>query len=184
MSKSLGNLVTIGDLLTRRNGADNLRFMVLSTNYRSPLTYTEEIYEAAARGLERLWTALRDSGSPNGTEAAFTPGSALAGAASGAEEQFRAAMDDDFNTPNALAALFDLARAINRGRDEGAAAQDVAAAQAKLRALMLVLGLQGDPQSADAGGQRRSHSSHCCSRCGRNCVRRSSTNSPTSCGMG
>ena len=93
--------------------------MVLSANYRTPLTYTEEIYDAAAKGLERLRTALRDSG------AARTRHSRRMrrwpAVAAGAEEQFRAAMDDDFNTPNALAALFDFARAINRAKDEGAA---------------------------------------------------------------
>ncbi len=151
MSKSLGNLITIGDLLERRNGADILRFMVLSTSYRSPLTYTEEIYEAAARGLERLWTALR--GSEASPDATFTADAPLAGAAQAAEDEFRAAMDDDFNTPGALAALFDLARAINRSRDEGANPQDIAAAQGKLRELMGVLGLRAEPASADGRGQ-------------------------------
>ncbi len=150
MSKSLGNLITIGDLLERRNGADILRFMVLSTSYRSPLTYTEEIYDAAAKGLDRLWTALR--GSEAGGAAVFTtPDAPLAAVAAGAEEQFRAAMDDDFNTPNALATLFDLARAINRARDEGATAGDIAAAQARLRDLMGVLGLRGGPATDNSG---------------------------------
>ncbi len=150
MSKSLGNLITIGDLLARRNGADILRFMVLSANYRTPLTYTEEIYDAAAKGLERLRTALRDSGE---TDATFAPDAPLAAVAAGTEEQFRAAMDDDFNTPNALAALFDFARSINRAKDEGAGAGDVAVAQAKLRELMMVLGLRPDAASVGDTGQ-------------------------------
>ncbi|MGI8854395.1 MAG: DALR domain-containing protein, partial [Thermomicrobiales bacterium] len=151
MSKSLGNLITIGDLLARRNGADILRFMVLSANYRTPLTYTEEIYNAAAKGLERLRTALGDSGGT--ATATFAPDAPLAAVAAGTEEQFRAAMDDDFNTPNALAALFDFARSINRARDEGVGAGDVAAAQAKLRALMTVLGLRPDAASVSDTGQ-------------------------------
>jgi len=150
MSKSLGNLITIGDLLERRNGSDILRFMVLSANYRSPLTYTEEIYDAAAKGLDRLWTALRDGGA-KADGATFTAGSQLSSDAAGVEQQFRAAMDDDFNTPNALAALFDFARAINRAKDEGAGAGDVTAAQAKLRGLMSVLGLRGGPASTGEG---------------------------------
>ena len=153
MSKSLGNLVTIGDLLKRRNGADILRFMVLSANYRTPLTYTEEIYDAAAKGLDRLRTALRDSGGAVAGGAMFAADSPLASGAAGVEAQFRAAMDDDFNTPNALAALFDFARAINRAKDEGAAAGDVAAAQAKLRELMMVLGLRPEAESANDRGQ-------------------------------
>lgn len=148
MSKSLGNLITITDLLERRNGAAILRFMVLSSNYRSPLTYTEEIYDAAAKGLERLRTALRDGA---GAAPAFLPGSALAVAAEGTETAFRAAMDDDFNTPNALAALFDFARAINRAKAEHGDAGEIAAAQAKLRALMAVLGLRADDASGDDG---------------------------------
>jgi len=153
MSKSLGNLITIGDLLTRRNGADILRFMVLSAHYRTPLTYTEEIYDAAAKGLERLRTALRDSAGGIADSERGAPDSPLAGAATGAEARFRAAMDDDFNTPNALAALFDFARAINRARDEGAAARDVEAAQTKLRALMTVLGLRSEAEPANDTGQ-------------------------------
>ncbi len=153
MSKSLGNLITIGELLERRNGSDILRFMVLSANYRTPLTYTEEIYDAAAKGLDRLRTALRDGNGAGTADATFTADAPLAAIAAGAEEQFRAAMDDDFNTPNALAVLFDLARATNRAKDEGAAAQDVAAAQAKLRALMMVLGLRPDTAAVNDGGQ-------------------------------
>ncbi len=153
MSKSLGNLITIGDLLKRRNGADILRFMVLSANYRTPLTYTEEIYDAATKGLDRLRTALRDSSGVTGDEVAVAPDSSLGGVVAGAEAQFRAAMDDDFNTPNALAALFDFARAINRAKDQGATAQDVTAAQAKLRELMTVLGLRPDAESVNDGGQ-------------------------------
>ncbi|MDQ6906159.1 MAG: cysteine--tRNA ligase [Chloroflexota bacterium] len=153
MSKSLGNLITIGDLLKRRNGADILRFMVLSANYRTPLTYTEEIYDAATKGLDRLRTALRDSNGGAGDEVAVAADSALGGVATGAEAQFRAAMDDDFNTPNALAVLFDFARAINRAKDQGAAVQDVAAAKAKLRELMTVLGLRPDAERAGDGGQ-------------------------------
>jgi len=156
MSKSLGNYITIGDLLTRPNGGAILRFMVLSANYRTPLTYTEDIYDAAAKGLERLRAALRDAGStaaspslPSLTDAAFAPDAPLAAAAATAEATFRAAMDDDFNTPSALAGLFEFARAINREKAEGAPASDVVAAQAELRRLMLVLGLRADEAERD-----------------------------------
>lgn len=138
MSKSLGNLITIRDLLDR--GADNgqvYRLMVLTGHYRTPLNWSEESFSGAGRGLERLRSALRD----------YTPaetigdGGALAAILTTAEANFRAAMDDDFNTAGALAALFELTRAINRARDEGAAADDLRAAQAKLIALAEVLGL-------------------------------------------
>ncbi len=154
MSKSLGNLITIGDALLRRNGADILRFMVLATNYRSPLTYTEEIYDSASKGLERLRNTLRDSDAAQ-TDAAFAPDSPHAETATAAEAAFRAAMDDDFNTPNALAVLFDFARTINRVKGEGATKGDIGAMQAKLRDLMGVLGLRAD-DAATTGDSRAS----------------------------
>ena len=154
MSKSLGNYITIGDMLKRRNGGPILRFMVLSTNYRSPITYTEEIYEAATKGLDRLRSALRDASGAVSTDGVDVGGGAtfgapdapLAEAAAAAEVGFRNAMDDDLNTPNALAVLFELARAINRERDAGASAGDVTAARGQLRRLLMVLGLRADEE--------------------------------------
>ena len=128
MSKSVGNLIGIDEVL-ERYGVDALRMFVISSHYRSPLTYSEEALAAARAGAERL------------REAAFAlppeheQGAMLHG--DEARERFVTAMDDDLNTPQALAALFDLARAINRGRDEG---RDVAPAQATLRELADVLG--------------------------------------------
>jgi cysteinyl-tRNA synthetase len=139
MSKSLGNLVTIRELLD--GGADNgqiYRLMVLTGHYRTPLTWSDESFESARRGLERLRAGLR------GYDATAAPndGGALAPALAQAEADFRAAMDDDFNTAGALAVLFDLVRLINRSRDEGAMGADVGAAQAKLVELAGVVGLQ------------------------------------------
>lgn len=129
MSKSLGNLVTIGDALSRHTG-DAMRMLVLTSNYRSPLTYTEGALEGAERGAERLMEALRPSEPKAG--AAAVDGSA-------ARAKFIEAMDDDFNTAQAIAGMFDLAREINRGRESGA---DVSPAQAVLRELAGVLGLK------------------------------------------
>ncbi len=139
MSKSLGNLVTIRELLDR--GPDDgqiYRFMVLTGHYRTPLTWSEESFEGARRGLERLRSGLRG----RDATAARGDGGALAATLATAEGDFRAAMDDDFNTAGALAALFELVRAINRSRDEGVPAADLGAAQAKLAELAGVLGLQ------------------------------------------
>jgi len=108
MSKSLGNLVTIKDVL-KRYSADALRVFVLSSHYRSPLTYSEEALEASERGVERLRqvkTSTILSGSHSSRADEF-------------REKFAEAMDDDFNTPRALAALFDLAKEINRAQDAG-----------------------------------------------------------------
>jgi cysteinyl-tRNA synthetase len=139
MSKSLGNLVTIRELLD--GGADNgqiYRLMVLTGHYRTPLTWSDESFESARRGLERLRAGLRGYD----PAAAQHDGGSLAPALAQAETDFRAAMDDDFNTAGALAVLFELVRLINRSRDEGATAADIGAAQAKLIELAGVVGLQ------------------------------------------
>ncbi len=128
MSKSLGNLITIREGL-ERYGADAIRIFVLGSHYRSPLTYSEEAIEASHSAAERLRTAVE----------AQDPGSDKAVDAAGFKERFVAAMDDDLNTAQALAAMFDLAREINRGRDAGLA---IGKAQGVLRELAAVLGLR------------------------------------------
>jgi len=126
MSKSLGNLITIKEALEKYS-ADAIRIFVLSSNYRNPLTYSEEALEAAERGAERLQGAAYGEGKGEG------------GIDTGAYRQrFIEAMDDDFNTPQAIATLFDLARDINRASDEG---YSVAATQGILLELAGVLGL-------------------------------------------
>ena len=142
MSKSLGNVVTIRDFL-REHEADVLRLIVLSSYYRSPLAYGEAIVADQERKLARLRSALEPAAGDT------TSGPALEGlaeVAQSAREHFAQAMDDDFNTAGALAALFELVRAINTARDAGIGGEPFAAAQAALRELAGVLGLQLDPQ--------------------------------------
>ncbi len=136
MSKSIGNLVTIREAL-ETYGGDALRIFVITSHYRSPVTYAEEALEAAKVGAERLRNAAFSA-------ARFTKG---AGSQSGDGAQpalqswrgrFIEAMDDDLNTPRALAELFDLAREVNRGLDAGL---DMSAYQSELRELSSVLGL-------------------------------------------
>ena len=108
MSKSTGKIVRLREGLDRY-GADGLRMFVLGGHYRSPLTYSEASLSSAARGAERLRTAatlplVDGDGDIDGTES---------------RETFVAALEDDLNTPQALAVLFDLAREINRARAEG-----------------------------------------------------------------
>ncbi len=129
MSKSLGNLVTIKDAL-QKYSADAIRIFALSSHYRSPLTYSEEALEAADKGAERLQQAVSRYDPTGGAGEALD--------AKPYEEQFKEAMDDDFNTPQALAALFDLARDINRASDSG---NSVGLAQKMLTELTSVLGL-------------------------------------------
>ena len=135
MSKSLGNLVTISDALERYS-ADAIRLSVLNAHYRSPGYYSDE----ALAGSERAAARLRQAASAE-------PNTGAAGAldASETRARFIEAMDDDLNSPQAVAALFDLARDINRGSTEG---QDVASAQETLCELTAVLGLTLEEREA------------------------------------
>ena len=126
MSKSLGNLVSVVEALERYS-PDAMRLYFLSSHYRSPLAYSDEGAAAVERSLDRVRHALTP-GNGSGPPVDASPHRA----------RFAAAMDDDLNTPQAIAALFDLARDINRGRDDGQSIDD---GQAALRELGGVLGL-------------------------------------------
>ena len=140
MSKSLGNMVSIKDFLSVRD-ADVMRMLVLSGNYRAPLIFNDETQDAAEKNLERLKAALRPaSTSTNGLAAEAA--SALASQADSTKGSFTDAMDDDFNTPLALAALYELVKAINTARDNGANDEQLRLAQSTLRELTSVLGLR------------------------------------------
>ena len=135
MSKSLGNLVSVEEALEHYS-ADALRAYFLSSHYRSPLQYSDEGSAAMERSFDRFHHALRPD--RDGDAGATGDNSGVALSPAPFQERFTAAMDDDLNTPQAIAALFDLAREINRARDAG---QPVAAAQDALRQLGGILGL-------------------------------------------
>jgi cysteinyl-tRNA synthetase len=117
--------------------ADSLRMYFLSSHYRSPLQYTDEGSAAMERSMDRLRHALRPS--DNSGESLEVKEY---------RQRFLAAMDEDLNTPQALAAMFDLAREINRGREAG---RSIDQAQQTLRDLGGILGIVfEDP---DASGQ-------------------------------
>ena len=127
MSKSLGNLVTLGEALDSYS-PDALRLFFLGSHYRSPLTYSDEGLASTERAVERLRNALRQT-TEDGTEH-LDPGPY--------RQRFLKAMDSDLNAPQALAALFDLAKEINRAAESG---RDVRPAQDTLRNLGDILGL-------------------------------------------
>ncbi|MCZ7565096.1 MAG: cysteine--tRNA ligase [Burkholderiales bacterium] len=128
MSKSLGNFFTIREVLARYD-PEVVRFFILRAHYRSPLSYSDRHLDEARSALDRLYTALK------GAPAAAMPFDWDEPFAA----RFRAAMDDDFNTPEAIAVLFDLASEANRSGAAGKAGL--------LRALGGALGLLGrDPQ--------------------------------------
>jgi cysteinyl-tRNA synthetase len=142
MSKSLGNFVPVKDGVERW-GADAIRLFVLTSHYRSPLTYSEDALDAAKRGAERLRTSLGGAATAPAGDPLVEAGESLPHGQAGLDaaasrQRFIEAMDHDLNTPQAVAVLFDLAREINRARDEG---QSVDEAQAALRELAGVLGL-------------------------------------------
>ncbi|MDO9003184.1 MAG: cysteine--tRNA ligase [Aquabacterium sp.] len=140
MSKSLGNFFTIRDVLKSYDG-ETVRFFMLRTHYRSPFNYSDAGLDDARNGLRRLYTAL-------GT-VADVPSMDIDWAHPQAA-RFKAAMDEDFTTPIAVAVLFDLAAEVNRSGSAETASL--------LKALAGVLGLlQQSPQAymqggADAGG--------------------------------
>ncbi len=128
MSKSLGNSFTIRDALGRVRDPEVIRYFVLASHYRGPVSYSAEQLEQADAALGRLYTALRDV--PAAAQSAETEHT----------ERFRRAMDDDFNTPEALAALQTLARELNSSR-AGANDARASALGSELRALAGVLGI-------------------------------------------
>ncbi len=131
MTRHLGNIVSIREALLRFH-PDTIRVFVLSSHYRSPTLWSAEALEAAARGAERLRTAvenaddlLASTARPAAAAAEmarpFAELAEAAGDGAGASRtRFEVAMDDDFNTPGGLAALFDLASAVNRAVDAAA----------------------------------------------------------------
>ena len=138
MSKSLGNFFTLRDVLGRYP-AEVVRYFMVSSHYRSALSYGDEHLQHAWAALSRLYTALRgidlagdDAGEPAEEDAEF-------------DRRFGAAMDDDFNTPRAVAVLFDLARELNRVREaEPARAASLARRLVDLGAILGILG--DDPE--------------------------------------
>lgn len=142
MSKSLGNFWTIRDALADTNktygdgnGAEVLRFFLLRSHYRSPISFSPVLIEEAQKALVRLYGALNEVTSDN---APLDWSEAFA-------QRFKVAMDDDFNTPQAVSVLFDLATEVNRTRSAALARQ--------LKGLGAVLNvLQRDPEAFLKGG--------------------------------
>lgn len=107
MSKSLGNFFTIRDVLKEFDG-EAVRMLMVRAHYRSPINYSEELLHDAKNSLTRLYTALRGLELPESTGIDWANPYAA---------RFKAAMDDDFGTPEAMALLFELAGEVNKTRD-------------------------------------------------------------------
>ncbi|MGE0350157.1 cysteine--tRNA ligase [Hydrogenophaga sp.] len=135
MSKSLGNFFTIREVLAKYD-PETVRFFILRAHYRSPLNYSDVHLDDARGALKRLYTALSVVAPAPMTSIDWDQPHA---------QRFRAAMDEDFGTPEAVAVLFELAGEVNRGREPAVAGL--------LKALGGTLGLlQDDPQRFLQGG--------------------------------
>ena len=152
MSKSLGNIVSIKEFLTKRD-ADVMRMLVLNGSYRAPLMFNDETLDGAEKGLERIKSALRPAAVKVST-ASVGALNALSAQLELTKEGFVSAMDDDFNTAGALGTLFDLVRAINTARDAGASAEQLLLAQKTLRELAGVFGLRLTEKTGSAGAEK------------------------------
>lgn len=134
MSKSLNNFFTVRDILKHYKG-EEIRYFVLASHYRSPLNYSDQLLDNARAALHRLYNSLRglDIADIESNDDEYT-------------QRFNQAMDDDFNTPEAIAVLFDLASEVNKSRDSSPGeAQHLAAI---LKKLGNVLGLlQADAET-------------------------------------
>jgi cysteinyl-tRNA synthetase len=140
MSKSLGNIVSIKDFLSKRD-ADVMRMLVLNGTYRAPLMFNDDTLDAAEKNVERIKSGLRPAPvSSKGLSEGNVSG--LAALADTAKTNFIDAMDNDFNTAGAIAALFELVKGINIARDNGATSEQLRSAQSMLRELGGVLGLR------------------------------------------
>ncbi len=142
MSKSLGNFFTIRDVL-KLYQPEVLRYFIIASHYRSPLNYSDDALNNAKASLERFYATL------NGL---MLDGTAEPETAADFEARFTTAMNDDFNTPEALAVLFDIAREINR-LVKAEKREEAAKFGVLLRRLGGVLGLlQQDPDTFRQGG--------------------------------
>lgn len=140
MSKSRGNVIRIRDILDADRSAA-FRLLVLQTHYRSPINFTNDNLEAAETGLSRLRSALRPADDGDVESGPQAPGLELDRMSRDADHRFHQAMDNDFDTPGAIAAIFDLGRAINREKSLRGESSAIRNARQTLGSLASVLGL-------------------------------------------
>ncbi len=152
MGKSKGNAFWLRDAFKLASPAA-LRLWILGTHYRMPLLYKPELLTQAENSLDRVYNCLEELERVLSGSDAKPEGGALAAGVEEAAAQFRAAMDDDFNTPQALAAVYEAIGRINAGLRDKAPAGDLKAARNLLLSLLNVLGLPlARPQGGAGGG--------------------------------
>jgi cysteinyl-tRNA synthetase len=140
MSKSLGNFFTLREVLPKLHKPEVMRWFLLSSHYRGPINYSMPQLDQAKATLDRVYVALERAG----PAAAWQPGAATA--------RFETVMDEDFNTPEAIAVLSGLVTGINKAVDDGQLSS-AAALAGELKALGAVLGLLQDSDWFNRGMQ-------------------------------
>jgi len=148
MSKSTGNLIPINEFVEKHSG-DVLRLMVISSHYRSPLTFNSEVIEANERALDRLLSAKKPAmeGVKGAPEEVLE---SLEEQVEATHKGFIESMNEDVNTAGALGNIFDLVRMINQARSEGATEDELAPAREIFEELTGVLGLELEPKEKGA----------------------------------
>ena len=155
MSKSLGNFLLVREILKRYN-PDVLRFFMLSAQYRSPLNYSEELMESAKSGLERIRTCgdrLKDLIAKAPAAQMSEEEDELLDTTKEYVNNFEDAMDDDFNTADAIAAIFDLVKFANTKLDEESSSEILMNVYQKIERLLGVLGLEFTVEKEDVDQQ-------------------------------
>lgn len=145
MSKSLGNFFTVRDI-AKEYDLETVRFFILSAHYRSPINFSRELVESAGSSLQRIYNAKNNldyllKQAQTKEDAAQEADANISVQLQQYQKQFRDAMDNDFNTADAIAAIFELVRFINTHLDETSAAGDIQSAKAMLDELTGVLGI-------------------------------------------
>ena len=143
MSKSLGNFFTVRDI-SEKYDLQILRFFMLSAHYRSPLNFSAELMQAAKNGLDRIVTAVNRTDELLGKAPAGAADAELTAQADALVAKFEEAMDDDFNTADGIAALFELVRLANSALDENTSADTVKYFSEKLHTICDVFGIITD----------------------------------------
>ena len=153
MSKSLGNFFTVRDIREQYSG-DVIRFFLLSGHYRSPINFSDTLMEQSKQGYERIATAIEtlEFLKANGSDEAMADEAEKIASLDKHKEKFIEVMDDDLNTADGIAAIFELVSEINLDVKDGASKSFAEAALAKIKELTDVLGLfGGDDEEAGLG---------------------------------
>ena len=153
MSKSLNNFFTVRDIREKYSG-DVIRFFLLSGHYRSPINFSDVLMEQSKQGYERIATAIEtlEFLKENGTDEAMPDEAAKLASLDQYRDKFIEVMDDDLNTADGIAAIFELVSDINLAVKDGASKSYAAEALKRIKELTDVLGIFGGEDEEEGLG--------------------------------